>query len=138
MENAFDIADKLHKKVKHFFIGSIDKNGFPNIKAVLPVKRRESIKYIYFSTNTSSKHVTQYRANPKGCIYFFNPLFFKGVLLRGTFEILEDTETKEQFWNKGDVKYYPQGVNDPDYCILKFTAQEGRYYSNFKSNDFVV
>ncbi|MDR0293717.1 MAG: hypothetical protein LBH95_06150 [Oscillospiraceae bacterium] len=44
-------ADSLHKKVKFFFIGSVDQAGFPNIKTVLPVNRRESIKHIYFSTD---------------------------------------------------------------------------------------
>lgn len=34
--------------------------------------------------------------------------------------------------------YYPLGVTDPDYCVLCFTTQSGRYYSNFKSEDFVV
>ena len=34
--------------------------------------------------------------------------------------------------------YYPQGVTDPDYCVLKVTAEKGRYYSNFKSEDFDV
>ena len=31
-----------------------------------------------------------------------------------------------------------EGVTDPDYCVLKFTAVSGRFYSNFKSEDFVV
>ena len=34
--------------------------------------------------------------------------------------------------------YYPKGVNDPDYCVLKFTAEKGRYYSNFRSEDFLI
>jgi general stress protein 26 len=34
--------------------------------------------------------------------------------------------------------YYPGGVTDPDYCVLKFTAVKGRYYANFKSEDFDV
>lgn len=138
MENVFDIADNLHKKAKVFFIGSTDDNGFPNIKVVLPVNKRGSIKEIYFSSNTSSTHVVQYRKNSKSCVYFYNPLLFKGVLLKGTMEVMEDAETKERFWNKSDVKYYKQGVADPDYCILKFTAHEGRYYSNLKSVDFLV
>jgi general stress protein 26 len=138
MQNVLDAANNLHKKAKFFFLGSVDNNGFPNIKAVLPVNKRESIRHIYFSTNTSSKHVAQYRANPKSCVYFYSPLFFKGVLLKGVIEVVEATEIKKRFWNKGDLKYYPKGVTDPDYCILKFTAQEGRYYSNFKSNDFVI
>jgi len=138
MDSVLEKADNLHKKARFFFIGSIDDNGFPNIKAVLPVNKRESIKHIYFSTNTSSKHVAQYRKNSKSGVYFYSPLLFKGVLLKGTIDVLEDIETKERFWNKGDVKYYPQGVTDPDYCILRFTAQEGRYYSNFKSKDFTL
>ena len=31
-----------------------------------------------------------------------------------------------------------RGVTDPDYCVLKFTAKEGRYYSNFKSENFKI
>jgi general stress protein 26 len=34
--------------------------------------------------------------------------------------------------------YYPQGVTDPDYCVLRFTAQSGRYYTNFSSQDFII
>jgi general stress protein 26 len=35
-----------------------------------------------------------------------------------------------------NIKTNQQGVTDPDYCVLKFTARSGRYYSNFKSEDF--
>lgn len=34
--------------------------------------------------------------------------------------------------------YYPQGVTDPDYCVLRFTATQGRFYSNFKSENFNI
>lgn len=34
--------------------------------------------------------------------------------------------------------YYSRGVTDPDYCVLKFTAEKGRYYHNFKSEDFAI
>ena len=39
---------------------------------------------------------------------------------------------------EGDTMYYKEGVTDPDYCVLKFTAVSGRYYNNFKSEDFVI
>ena len=63
-------------------------------------------------------------------------MFFRGVCLIGTMEILETAEAKERIWRKGDTMYYKEGVTDPDYCVLKFTAVRGRYYSNFKSEDF--
>ena len=47
-----------------------------------------------------------------------------------------DAVIKEGLWEACDKTYYPKGVTDQDYCVLKFTAQNGRYYSNFKSDDF--
>ena len=138
MDKIYETADALHKKVRHFFIGSLDDDLFPNIKTVLPTKHRETIKEIYFSTNTSSRHVAQFKANPKACVYFFDSLLFKGVMLKGKMEVREDAETKERFWSKGDVIYYPKGVTDPDYCILKFVPESGRFYQNFKSIDFSI
>jgi len=119
-------------------IGSIDESDFPNTKAMLPPRKREGIKYIYFTTNTSSMRVAQYARNPKACVYFFNQRFFKGVMIKGTMEVLQDDISKQMIWKDGDEMYYPKGVTDPDYCVLKFTAQSGRYYSDFRSEDFEI
>ena len=80
----------------------------------------------------------QYRNNPKACLYFCDKRFFRGVMLRGEMEVLEDRATKESIWRDGDTLYYAGGVNVPDYCVLKFTAYSGRYYSNFHSEDFQI
>ncbi len=59
-------------------------------------------------------------------------------MLTGTMEVLEDSFYKEMIWQEGDTMYYPEGVTDPDYCVLRFTAEQGRYYSNFSSENFEV
>jgi len=41
-------------------------------------------------------------------------------------------------WQPGDDMYYPEGVTDPDYCVLRFTAVSGRKYGDFQSDDFDV
>lgn len=120
------------------FIGSIDSEGFPNMKAMLPPRKKEGIKYYYFTTNTSSMRVSQYKENPKACVYFCNDRTFMGVMLKGTMEVLEDSDSKGMIWREGDTVYYPLGVDDPDYCVLKFRAYFGRFYSNFKSENFLV
>lgn len=119
-------------------ISSVDNDGFPNTKAMLPPRKRVGIKKIFFTTNTSSMRVKQYAENPKACVYFYNHRFFKGVMLKGTMEVLQDAKSKKMIWNEGDEMYYSKGVSDPDYCVLKFTAHEGRFYSNFKSESFKV
>lgn len=120
------------------FISSMDLDGFPNTKAMLPPRKREGIKTFYFTTNTSSMRVSQYRGNPKACIYFCDRRFFRGVMLIGTMEVLEDSQSKEMIWQEGDTIYYPKGVTDPDYCVLRFTAVKGRFYSSFKSESFTI
>lgn len=119
-------------------IGSVDGEGFPNMKAMLPPRKREGISEFYFTTNTSSMRVKQYLENPKASIYFYDKRFYRGVMLKGTMEVLTDSNSKEEIWREGDEIYYPLGVTDSDYCVLKFTAQSGRYYSNFRSEDFLV
>jgi general stress protein 26 len=120
------------------FIASVDADGFPNMKAMLPPRKREGIREFWFTTNTSSARVAQYQENPHASIYFCDKRFFRGVMLVGTMEVLTDAESKEMIWRDGDTMYYPGGVTDPDYCVLKFTAHQGRYYSNFSSEDFAA
>jgi len=130
--------ENLIDKQSVAFISSVDESGFPNTKAMLPPRKREGVKTFYFTTNTSSMRVKQYLENDKACVYFCDKRFFRGVMLIGKVEVLEDSHSKEMIWNDGDEMYYPLGMTDPDYCVLKFTAEKGRFYSNFKSKDFLV
>lgn len=116
----------------------VDEEGYPITKAMLQPREREGIKTFWFSTNTSSNKVKFFRGNSKASIYFVDKRFFRGVSLVGTVEVLETIEAKERIWRDGDTQYYHEGVTDPDYCVLKFTAAKGRYYSNFKSEDFYI
>lgn len=122
------------------FISSIDENGLPNTKAMLPPRKREGLKTFYFSTNTSSLRVRQYRQNPAACVYFYHKgmVRFQGVMLRGRMEILDDAETKQMIWRPGDQMFYPKGVTDPDYCVLRFTATDGRYYRDLQTESFTI
>ena len=138
MRNPESTIGNLIDKQSVAFIASVDEDGFPNMKAMNVPRKREGIKEFLFSTNTSSARVKQYLANPKASIYFYDKRFFRGVMLYGVMKVLTDSDSKELIWQEGDDMYYSQGVTDPDYCVLKFTAVKGRYYSNFKSEDFKI
>ena len=49
-----------------------------------------------------------------------------------------DNFIKKEIWQTGDLMYYRQGVADPDYCVLKFTAIKGRHYRDLKTRGFCV
>ena len=113
------------------FISSVDAEGYPCTKAMLSPRVREGIKVFYFTTNTFSLRVAHYKANPKASIYFCDAEGFKGVMLRGTMEVLTDAASKELIWREGDTEY-------PNYCVLKFTATDGRFYSDYYPRSFVI
>ena len=138
MRDIVSTIGNLIDKQKTAYLSSVDQDGFPNTKAMLAPREREGVKVLYFTTNTSSRRVAQFRANPKACVYFADTRFFRGVMLQGAITVLTDAAAKERIWRDGDTMYYPLGVTDPDYCVLKFTAACGRYYSNFKSEDFTL
>ena len=122
------------------FVCSVDDDGFPNVKAMLKPRKRNGLKEFWFSTNTSSMRVRQYRENPRASIYFCHKglIRYEGVMLKGTMEVLTDQATKDMIWRKGDSVFYKKGVTDPDYCVLKFTAESGRYYKDLKTESFTV
>ncbi len=133
------------KKIENFidrqnviFICSVDNEYYPNVKAMLKPRKRSGLKEFYFSTNTSSMRVKEYQDNPKASIYFYHKGLIKyvGVMLKGKMEVLTDQESKNMIWRKGDTMFYKKGVTDPDYCVLKFTAESGRYYCDLKTESF--
>ena len=138
MRDVQQTVGNMVDKLKTAFVGSVDEQGYPNIKAMLQPRKRDGIRVFYFTTNTSSMRVRQFLNDDKACIYFCDSRFFRGVMLRGKMEVLTDAESKSMIWREGDTMYYPGGVTDPDYCVLRFTAVSGRFYSNFRSEDFEI
>ena len=128
------------KKQKVALICSVDEEGFPNVKAMLKPRKTDGLREFYFSTNTSSMRVQQYMRDPSACIYFYRKGLFRytGVMLKGKMKVLTDQKTKDMIWRKGDTVFYKGGVTDPDYCVLQFTADSGRYYCDLKSESFTI
>jgi len=133
-------AEKLYKSVNTFILTCVGKDGYPLTKAVLPGKYRESLTEIYFCTNTSSKFVDAISKNTRASVYFYSRrLVWKGCLLKGDIEIVTDMNIKEKYWQSKFKNAYPQkSFVDPDFCVLRFTPNSGRFYSWYKPEDFEV
>jgi general stress protein 26 len=117
-------------------VGSNGDDGHPWIKAMLKWETEE-LRRVHFSTNTSSKRVAQFRADPRACVYFVDFCDWMGLLLVGEMEVLDDPDLKLRLWHDGDEQYYPLGPSDPDYSVLRFTAGKANYYHRLENVDFV-
>jgi general stress protein 26 len=116
-------------------LGTNGDDGYPNIKAMIKMEN-EGLATVWFSTNTSSKRVAQLTRDSKACVYFVDFEQWKGLMLVGRVEILRDPESRQRLWRPGAEKYYPLGVTDPDYTVLRFTSQWGNYYHDLSNVTF--
>lgn len=136
-KDASEHARELVSRCGIALVGSVDDAASPNIKAMLKMEN-EGLRTVWFSTNTSSKRAAQFRKNPRSCVYFMEAERWTGLMLTGTMEVLDDPESRRRLWRDGFEVYYPLGVDDPDYTVLRFTARRGNLYENLSNVDFDI
>jgi general stress protein 26 len=130
-------SQELADKAEIVMLGSNGDNGYPNIKGMIK-RENEGLRTVWFSTNTSSRRVPQIMKDPKTCVYFVDFEQWKGLMLVGTMEVLQDPESKERLWEDTDKRYYPEGITDPDYTVMKFTTEWGNYYHKLANVTFKI
>ncbi len=140
---------KLMEESKAAYLTTIDSDGFPITRAMFNLRNKEQFPEfielfqnqqnqftIYISTNTSSSKVTHLNNNPKLCVYFCDSEDFKGFMLGGSVEIVVDIELKKKFWLDWWTQYYPKGIEDPDYTLLRMKPKNARYYHKLNQEKF--
>jgi general stress protein 26 len=140
---------KLMEESKAAYLTTIDSDGFPITRAMFNLRNKEQFpefsklfqnqqnKFtIFISTNTSSSKVAHLSKNPKMCVYFCDSEDFKGFMLGGLVEIVDDIELKRKIWLDWWTQYYPEGVEDPDYTLLRLEPKNARYYHKLNQEKF--
>lgn len=108
-------------------LGFTDEDGKQNIRRFFCVWHKGIGRHL-ISTNTSSSHVKSLLKKSDACLYFADNDSFEGICLPGNVIVHFEREYKELLWNEGDEKYYADGIDDEDYCVIEFIADSGRYY----------
>ncbi len=126
---------ELVERSKIALFGTNGPGGYPHIKALLNLKQL-GLKEFWFSTNNSSRRVKQIVDDGKTCLYFVDQDSFEGLMLLGEAEITQEPEIRGALWFEGCEKYYPRGVEDPDYSVVRFKAFRGNYYHGLCNVDF--
>ena len=122
-------ALKLVEASAVMMLGTLGELGEPHIKAV-QLADFESLGTLWISTNTSSEHVTQLERDTRACLYFVHhdTIPWRGLALGGRVEIRTDAEARERLWVDGCERFYPLGATDPDYAVLRFVSEWGKYW----------
>ena len=123
------------------YLTTIDNDGFPETRAMLNLRNKSNYPNLieffdnanndfltYFTTNTSSGKILQIMANPNVCVYYCLPNEWRGLMLQGKIENIIDIDIKKAIWQDRWTMYYPQGIEDPDYSILRLEPSKLKIY----------
>jgi len=114
------------------YLTTVDKEGYPQTRAMFNLRNRERFPklipmfkdhrddfMILFGTNTSSPKLVDIRRKSAASVYLCIPEKSRGTMFGGDLQIVEDMELKKAVWHDGWKRYYPMGVEDPDYTVLR-------------------
>ena len=140
---------ELMENSKAAYLTTIDSEGYPITRAMFNLRNKEQFPefsdffskqknkfVIYISTNTSSSKIDHIKKNPKIAVYFCDPEDFKGVMFGGEVEIIEDMDIKRKIWLDWWTRYYPEGLEDPDYTLLQLLPKTGQFYYRLQKVQF--
>lgn len=90
---------------------------------------RES-NVILFVTSKSTHKPDEMKSDPNVCLSFVDTSGRTYVSLTGAIEVLEDHDLMRGAWSKNDDAYFPQGLQDPDAVLLRFSPEFGEYWDS--------
>ena len=102
-------------------LSTIDEEGFPRPVAI-DVISHVGIKTIWMTTFRNSNKARQLMKSPKAGISFVHEA--DSVTLTGIAEVITDKAILHEFWKDYFIHYFPEGQNDGNYCIIRFTAMK--------------
>lgn len=134
MEDLQDNIINLIERQEVCFLSFIDENDFPSTRTMLNPRKHQGLKEFYLTTNTQSKKVQALLHDSRAGLYFYDRSLYRGIAFTGNVEVIYDQAVKDEVWRDMDIIFYKSNT-DPDYCVLKFTAEFARYYQDYGSTD---
>jgi general stress protein 26 len=133
MDDLKEFTVDLMKKTPVLYLATVDHDGLPQVRAMENLRCVEKFPHpakviseneldpltTYISTNTNSKKIKQKLVGAKVALYYCLPGEYKGVMIRGEAELYNDLEFKNKLWMDYWTMYYPEGVSDPDFTLIK-------------------
>jgi len=149
IEEAKKLSLELMESSKAAYLTTVDAEGYPITRAMFNLRNKEQFPEfseffagldngfdIYISTNTSSSKTEHIKKNPKICVYFCDPEDFKGVMFGGEVEVIDDIDIKQKIWLDWWTKYYREGLEDPDYTLLRLNPKTAELYYRLQKVHF--
>ena len=128
------IVDIMKKTNLFAFLATGDGDQ-PRVRPVAPIV--EDDMSIWVATSAASRKVKQIKQNPKISLAFVrHPEGEKAATVIGEAEIIANLEHKKRVWGLAPydlLKYFPNGPESEDYCLLKINVGKIEWWEDFES-----
>jgi general stress protein 26 len=104
----------------------LDHEGYPTT-STLSISTADGIRRLTFAVGIDSNKVKRAKECNRASVCIFSDDYEGGeyynITLVGDIEILSDPETKNDVWYQGLEEHFPGGLDDPSYCVMRFTTK---------------
>jgi len=105
----------------------LDHEGYPSTSC-LSISKAEGLLQIDFAAGLSSNKAKRAMECSRGSICIFDDDYennsYYNITLVGDVEVITDPAIKKEVWYEGCEEHFTNGgLEDPDYCVLRFTTK---------------
>jgi general stress protein 26 len=104
----------------------LDHEGYPTTSTI-SISKADGIRQITFGGALDSNKAKRAKENGRASVCIFDDDYEGGayynITLVGDIEVVTDLEAKKETWYQGLEEHFPGGLDDPNYCVLKFTTK---------------
>ncbi len=126
-----DKASWIIDRCGYVTLSTIDEQGFPRPVAI-DVIQHDGIREIWMTTYRNSVKAMHIFSNPKAGISFAREA--DSISLTGTAEVITEKDMLRLYWKDFSIHYYPDGVDDENYCLIRFSAKTAKLWIDGKSS----
>jgi general stress protein 26 len=83
---------------------------------------------LWFFTGLSTGKVSEIDWNPEVNLSYAEPSDTRFVSVSGTAEIVDDRARMRELWSDIYKAWFPQGIDDPDLCLMKVEVSFAEYW----------
>ena len=114
----------------------LDHEGYPTT-STLSISKADGIRQIFFGGGLSSNKAKRAIQCSRASVCIFNDDIennaYYNITLVGDIEVVTDPDVKKDVWYEGLDEHFPNGgIDDPDYCVLRFTTKRYNLWIDFE------
>jgi len=110
-------------------VSLIDENGYPT-SSTMTISKADGINWVSFITDINGAKAKRIAKSSKACVCLSSIEYH--ISLVGTMEVITAPMEKKEHWQEVATEFFKSDWNDPQWCVLKFTAQ---HYNLFFASD---